>query len=261
MYVMCNFMNKLLIILIAIIFTNSVNAECGINGLHIFPNTEEINKNSIFMIEGYSMSQDIIHGLNIHYPIYLKNGNKTIPLEVQEICIGEFNLTQAILKPVEELESNLEYDLLIDNLPEHETYNKYGEFSLNNPIVKYRVLSKSDKDIPKLELKPEEIGKIYLPLGCGDEIFINFNFKVNDESPILVKARVKNLATQNEVSYYLVPNKDTLQIGHSMCAGAFKLEDSDNFEVVFDFMDSSGNTFIWKGKKVRFSKPTKFASL
>ena len=46
-------------------------------------------------------------------------------------------------------------------------------------------------------------------------------------------------------------------VGHARCSGAFNFENGNNFEVEFSFMDASGNSTVWTGQRIKFTKPTK----
>ena len=73
-----------------------VFSKCSNIGISVFPNKTEINKNSIFLIEGFASSQKIINSLNKEYRIYLQNGNQKITLNIVKTNVGDFQLTQAI---------------------------------------------------------------------------------------------------------------------------------------------------------------------
>ena len=71
--------------------------ECAVGNLRVFPNSQRISRNAIFMLEGYGESQPVVNKLNVEYPVYLLSGSKRIRLLVKERYVGQFNLTQAIM--------------------------------------------------------------------------------------------------------------------------------------------------------------------
>ena len=73
------------------------------SGLWAYPSSESISSNSIIIVEGYSFSQRIVDSLNISYPVYLQTDDHRIDLEVVDICIGGYQLTQADLQPKQSL--------------------------------------------------------------------------------------------------------------------------------------------------------------
>jgi hypothetical protein len=218
---------------------------------------QEIKQNSIFIIEGYSQSQNIILGLNKKHNIYLKSGSRKIKLLVTKILVGQFSLTQALLKPEFVLQAGLEYTMYIDNMPEYETLTNYNRKTYEHEVVKYKVLPENDIEKPRIASKPKEIKKTLVHYGCGPSIHVVFSNPSKDKSEIIIMTTLKNLNTKKEVSYFIEPQIDKIKVGHGMCSGAFDFEGSDNYEVEFSFMDSSGNITPWTGERIKFSKPTK----
>ncbi len=240
----------------ALFYSFSANADCAGNGLRIFPTGATIKQNSIFVLEGYAQSQKVILGLNKAYPVYLKSGNQKINLIITEINVGQFSLTQAVLKPETELEAGLEYSMYIDHLPEYERFNKYNASTNKYEPVIYKVVAERDTEKPQLASKPIEINKTLVHYGCGPSIHAVFSNPAKDNSEIIVQTTVKDLKTKKETTYYIQPNGDKIKIGHDMCSGAFDFEDgSQNFEVAFAFMDASGNLTPWTGERIKFTKP------
>lgn len=250
-------MKQLLTILIGLFWTVSVYADCVGTGLRVFPSRQIIKQNSIFVLDGYAESQHIILGLNKKYNIYLKSGNKKIKLLVTEICVGQFYLTQAVLKPETELEAGLEYTMHIDSLPDYESFNKYNRTTKKYEPVSYKVVSGEDKEKPQLSAKPKELKKTLVHYGCGPSIHVVFSNPAKDDSEVIVKTTVKNLKTGKETTYYIEPDGGKIKVGHGMCSGAFDFDNSDNYEIEFSFMDSSGNLTAWTGERINFTKPTK----
>ncbi len=72
---MHNNMKLLFIILTLLISTINALADCTGTGIYFWPLSQTIKQNSRIVIEGYSGSQHVIHGLNKKYPIYLKSGD------------------------------------------------------------------------------------------------------------------------------------------------------------------------------------------
>lgn len=254
---MSNLRKNLLTIVIGLFWTVSVYADCGGTGLWVFPSGQTIKQNSIFVLNGYAESQNVILGLNKNHNIYLKSGNKKIKLLVTEICLGQFHLTQAVLKPETELEAGLEYTMCIDNLPEYEEFNNYNRTTHKNEPVTYKVLAEKDHEKPELSAKPKELNKTLVHYGCGPSIHVVFSNPAKDNSDIIVKTTIKDLNTGKETTYYIEPDGDKIKVGHGMCSGAFNFKDNTNYEIEFSFMDSSGNLTAWAGERIKFTKPTK----
>lgn len=234
----------------------NLSAMCAWNGLSAFPSGKMISQNSIIVIEGYAASQEIVQELNKKYPVYLVSEKHKIKLTVKEILIGQFSLTQAVLIPETTLTIGLNYTLLIEELPEGESLDRWNsELEKREPVV-YTVGLELDNKKPIFETCPKEIKKSLIHLGCGPSIHVVFDCNVIDSSEYLVKATVKNLKTGKENSYYLEPNQGTLKIGHGMCSGAFIFDEGDDYEIEFSIMDASGNFTAWTGDRIKFTKPT-----
>jgi hypothetical protein len=250
-------MKQILTIIIGLFCSVTLYADCAGTGLSIFPSGQIIKQNSIFILDGYAESQNVILGLNKKHSIYLKSGNKKIKLLVTEICFGQFYLTQAVLKPETELEAGLEYTMYIDSLPKYERFNKYNKSTQKYEPVTYKVVAEKDIEKPNLATKPKELKKTLVYYGCGPSIHVVFSNPAIDNSDIIVKTTVKDLKTGKETTYYIEPEGDKIKVGHDMCSGAFDFEDnSNNYEVEFSFMDASGNLTAWTGERIKFTKPS-----
>lgn len=244
------------ILLILSLFVGLVaQADCSSNGLSIFPYNQNIKKNSIFILDGYAQSQEVILSLNTKYPIYLKSKKKKVLLAVKEICIGQMSVTQAVLYPVEELEVGETYTVCIDSLAELPLTRYNSKTSKYDPVT-YTILDESDFISPIFVFYPKETEKAYTPFGCGPAIYVIFDYFVTDSSEVKVKTTVKNLTTETETTYYISANQGKIQIGHGMCSGPFKFEEGEKYEVEFALMDASGNMLNWERERIPFVSPT-----
>ena len=250
-------MKHLLTLLFFLSWTTMARADCAMSGISVFPNGPTIKQNSIFIFSGYAESQNTILGLNNKYNIYLKSGTKKVKLLVIEICVGQFYLTQAVLKPEKELTSGLDYIICIDGLSQYEHLSRYNSLTRKYEQVGYRVVAGKDTQKPNLTYLPKEIKKTFVQYGCGPSIHVVFSNPAKDLSDIIIKTTVKNLTTKKETIYYLEPEGDEVKVGHNMCSGGFNFDNSENYEVTFSYMDASGNATDWTGGGIKFSKPTK----
>lgn len=249
-------MKTILILIITIFSVLNLNAKCAWNGLFVFPSGKTIKQNSIIVIDGYAASQDVVKGLNKKFPVYLVNGKHKIKLKIKEVLVGQFRLTQAVLVPETNLTVGLEYTLVIDNLPNDESLDRWNsELKKSEPIV-YAVVQGLDNTKPAFSATPKEIKKSLIYYGCGPSIHVVFDCNVTDSSEYLIKATVKSLKSGNETSYYVEPVKGNLNIGHGMCSGAFNFDEGDDYEIEFSIMDESGNMTAWTGDRIKFTKPT-----
>lgn len=246
-------------ILFFLMATMNAKADCSSSAIYFWPETNSIKQNSMIIITGYGTSQKIITKLNRSYPVYLKSGEKKIKLLVQEIAVGQFALTQAILKPEKTLEAGLEYTLYVDDLSENGVeISKWNSETKEFEPVKWKVDEGIDTEIPKWVSTPVETEKSYVPFGCGPAIYVHFSFKVSDTTEnLLLKTTVTDLKTKIATTYYLkAQDNKSIKIGHGMCSGEFDFSEGENYEVTFDLVDASGNTAKWIDKKIKFTKPS-----
>lgn len=231
-------------------------SKCASSGLSFWPDGQTINENTIFVIEGYAVSQKIITELGTTYKVYLKSDGQIVDLKVQETLVGQFNLTQAILRPEQKLTVGLDYELIIENLPEpnNEIY-RYNSFTSQKEKVKWTVVAGKDTIVPAWIIIPKFKNGTYKEYGCGPDIFANFTFSATDNSEYLIKTTVKNLSNGKETSYYLRGKENIIAIGHGMCSGAFNFYKDDKFEVEFSLLDASGNLTKWTGDRIKFKRP------
>lgn len=229
--------------------TNLV-AKCAGSHLTFFPFGEEIKQNTIFMVEGYRY-EEIINGLNKKYPIYLRSGNQKVKLVIFDKQIGEYGLSQVLMKPIEILKTGTEYEIVIENFPVHEPLHK----SKTEVFRKWKVKFGMDTDPPKFKEYPKEVNRESAFYGCGPAVFVNFSCKVNENSGYLVKTVLKNLTTGSIKVYYLTSQNDIVEVGHNMCSGAFALKSEENYEVAFSLIDASGNENLTGQKIIRFKAP------
>ncbi len=240
--------NIILLVLFSI-FTNLAPAKCTTSGIRVWPSTKTICKNPIFVIEGYSSSQAVISEINKHFKIYLKSQNSTIDLQVLKLYTSQFNLTQAILKPVRNLVSGETYSLQTDSL---DHYNRY-DFDVKN--FRWTASDKTDNEMPRWQSAPFYLDNTGNKFGCGTERFANFCVCINDVSPVIVLARLKALKTGEISQYYVIPDSSFLKIGHGMCSGEFNFIDNENYEISFSLMDASGNFDDSLTNAIEFTSP------
>lgn len=217
------------------------SADCGGHRLFALPANGKIKPTTVFIVEGYSLSQAVIKGLNTQFPVYLQSEDEKVPLLIVETHIGQYSVTQALLKPEKSLLPGKNYRLIIDNLPEGEVFGSYNTDTRQYDPVSYQVKDENDTENPQWITKPQEKDKSVEYFGCGYSTHVNFSFKAIDQSDVMIKTTVKSLETGKETVYILVTGVDILAVGHGKCAGAFNFDDGMNYQAKFMLMDASGN--------------------
>lgn len=242
-------MKKYILIYLILSIRISANAMCTSSGIHVWPTQKNISSNSIFVIEGYSQSQELIRQLNKKCKIYLMSNSERIPVKVLKILKGQFNLTQAILKPEIELTKGETYELYVDNL---KTFDEPREFK----VGKWAVSLDKDIEKPKWNCEPIFKGQSYTSYGCGPEMYVNFCGSFKDNSPTLIYAKVFDKKNKSSSAYFLTSDKQRISLGHGMCSGEFSFDKESSYEVQFGLMDASGNENFHFTELVGFMFPT-----
>lgn len=229
---------------ILILVTKIALADCAIGSLTVWPKTDTLLQNPVIVIDGYGSSQDIINNLNKKYPIYLisDNGHKTT-LNVIEILIGEYALTQAVLQPNDKLLAGQHYSLKIDSLDkEQQQYLirrglPIDEWGDKKWFIKQGITS----DRPKWTKGTTFLKESVQFFGCGPNVFVIFQTNISCKDPFLIKTTLYNKTTRQPSSYYLPIDKNGhLYIGNNFCSGAFKLKENNEYEISFSLMTFNG---------------------
>lgn len=244
-------MKKLFLTLLILTFgTISIYADCSSSNISVWPRGTEINSNSIFIIQGYGTSQDVVRNLNKKYKVYLKSKNSIVSLEIIKVYEGQYNLTQAVLKPKTQLIEGKTYTLQISNLERYEKEDYYRE------NFKWRVNNKKDIDLPYWSAKPKYENKQKINYGCGPAKFVDFCACINDSSPVVVFTKLTEEKTGKTTEYFITPDSTSLRIGHGMCSGAFEFKDGEHYKISFSLMDASGNINDTLTSELKFVSPT-----
>ncbi|UOQ70544.1 hypothetical protein [Hymenobacter cellulosilyticus] len=248
---------KTLALLLALTSTAlPARAKCINSGLRVWPQTRTVHAAPVFVVDGYSASQEIIRGLGTTYKIYLQAADQQIPLEVQQLLPGEFAVTQAVLKPRRSLEVGRQYELVITEARKKGTAKQNLVFQLHRSRVLYTVVPGQDQTPPEWLARPTKKGQQYTEYGCGPDVFVDFTCQVRDESEYMVKATVKSLSSGQQTTYYVAPDKQgILFIGRGMCSGPFMLDKGPDYSVTFALLDASGNTTPWAYPPLQFTQP------
>lgn len=242
-------MKRIILLLIILTINFSAKAMCGWAGISVWPTQQNISINSIFIIEGFSQSQELIRQLNKKNKIYLKCNSEIIPIKVLKILEGQYSVTQAILKPVKELTNGKTYELQIDSL---------GVFDKDEyKVVKWTVNSLSDNERPIWNCEPTFKGQSFTSYGCGPAKYVNFCGSFKDNSPTVIYAKVFDKKNKTSSDYFITSEHNKISLGHGMCSGEFSFDKETNYEVQFGLMDASGNENLELTESINFTSPTK----
>ncbi|MET2984087.1 hypothetical protein [Aureibaculum conchae] len=249
-------MKKIVLLLFLTMGVKSVFAECAMSGMEFFPKQKEISLNSMFIIQGYAMSEKTIVTFKDRL-IYLESENgDLIKLDLQEILIGQMSLTQAVFKPSVELKPNTIYFLKYADQTKRETremavYNREKE---KNEKIYWKTTSKKFIGPLDFKLKISYEKSEVVHYGCGPSVNAIFKIKDTSKSEVWYKTEVVDLTTNQKTSFYEMESKGKLHVGHGMCAGGFTFNGKGKYKVRFTPMNADGETLKTTGWKT-FDSP------
>jgi hypothetical protein len=235
-------MKNLLFSVFLVCVTQFSFAECGLFELKFFPLKREIGLNSRFIVEAYRFSNEIKFIENFRKSkVFLRSENgDMIQLRLQHIFKGQFNLTQAIFKPMESLMPNCIDELQIEGSA-YENFERYNPQAGKYEKVYWKTSSKHNIEVLNnpymLQFQQTQIQYF----GCGPEANAIFEIDTQDTSvEIWYKAELVELATQKKSTYIITSWKGKLYVGHDMCSGAFTFKAKGKYGVRFTPMNTDG---------------------
>src|SRR5690606_29689992 len=190
-------MKKAILVLLFTFGIKVAFAECTMSGMTFLPEQKEISLNSMFILQGYSLSQKTIDSFK-NRKIFLENENgDLVELLLIEILKGEKLLTQAIFKTSEELKPYATYFLKYSNQTETETHEmtKWNSGKNENERVYWKTTDKKYAELLNPELKVAFEKTEVVLFGCGPSSNAIFNVKNQSNSEVWYKTEVIDLAT------------------------------------------------------------------
>jgi hypothetical protein len=237
---------KFIILLFSLTFLlNEPPYPCHSYEIFVWPYYKnEISINSKFIINGLTDSQSTIKLLNKNYPIYLESKRQKVKLTVVEIHEGKYDITQAVLRPEEELIKGETYTLHIENLnkSEEECLTRWDSYTKTMKPKTWFVTIDKDTTEPIWDHKPRFKEQQINHFMAGIEVWSIFKFGVVEQTPMTVETELHDITTNEKVIQY-VPLRENgeLHVGHNACNGAFLYFHNHEYEIRFRMMDSSGN--------------------
>ena len=244
-------MKKITLLLFLIFGIKTAFADCSSNGIQFFPSQKEVGLNSMFIIQGYAMSQKTIESFNTRI-IYLENEEgELIELNLKEILKGQMGLTQAIFCPTTELQPNTTYYLKYSDQTERETIEmkQWNSEKKENEKVYWKTTDNKSVASLNLNLSLEFEKTEVILYGCGPAANTIFNIKNKSNSEIWYKTELVDLKTYSKTTFYIKEWNGQLHVGHGMCSGAFTYNNKGTYKVRFTPMNTDGKslkTTDWK---------------
>jgi hypothetical protein len=229
-------MKKLFLLLCLLCFCHLSHSFTLPYGFKVLPTKLTIATNSIFILEGYRLSSQVIEFLNTKYPVYLWAKHETVPLEVERNSYS----SQVILRPKKNLTLGATYELRIDNLSEEE------QNILDR--IRWDVTTTADTISPKWDIEPIYKNKTYQWYACeGNQGSINFCGKATDTSFTFIYVQISS-DKHIIASYYVEADEGVIDIG--------SYSQSEIYEASFSLMDASGNKLKGLTEKIPFRGST-----
>ena len=241
-------MKLILILFLVLLNCITAGAMCWSWGFQVWPQKQSISRNSIIVLEGFASSRSVIQELGKTHNAYLSCQSERVDLKVVRILYGQYDVNQAILKPVRELKVHETYQLHIDSLDQ---FNKQ-EFK----EYKWKVDSTVDLVAPVWSCAPVYKSKSVYSFGCGPAEYVTFCGFVEDASPTLIYAKVMNRSDYTSSNYFIDHSNHNISLGHAMCSGAFNFEKGKRYSVQFGLLDASGNETTVLTEPLDFIAPT-----
>lgn len=203
------------------------HADCMESSWKFTPaNGTTLPANGRITLDGYGGAQKIVATMKTRHP-RLVAGSVEVPLSVVELHVGEFDVTQVVLKPETTLKEGMKFTLRFDDAP--------------SEVAEWTV-TQSDTTAPVWTSAPIAKKGLYKEFGCGPAIQAIVGIPAT--GAIQVRAR----ANKRE---FLIDIKDgAATVGHSMCWGPFRLKGEWSLEL--SALDAAGNETRAPGAPLRF---------
>ncbi len=238
-------MKKITLLLLALFIKQTLLvADCGGNGIFVYPNEVYLPTNAMIMIEGYAHSAKIIKEINGKHQAWLFSKYSRIKLKVIQNYSGQVSLTQTLLRPEKIPDPSITYFLVIDSLPPEESLNRYEDVPGEGDSIRFRFSKPADTAKPVLFSSPRLISKYDYPHFCTPSNYVTFSCPVIESSPFLVIATVKDKTIGKVIVACITPHENNVVIGFTGCSGSIDFEDNHHYEVSFVYLDISGNKCI-----------------
>ncbi len=239
-----NIMKKIMFILLLIIGTKTIFADCSSSGMQFFPQQKEISLNSMFIIQGYYFSQKTINSFKNRI-IYLQSEKgDEVKLKLEEILKGHMQLSQAIFSLTRELKKNTIYYLKYSDETEEESreMKQYNKEKKKFEKVYWRTTNKKLKPSIDSNLNIQFKKTNIVHFGCGPSADAIFSIKDKSKSEIWYRTEVVDIDRKVKTVYYLKGRKEELYVGHGMCSGAFTFNRNSKYKVRFLPMNTDGKS-------------------
>lgn len=235
-------MKYIVLLILCLGISNKSFADCSSNGIWAYATDDELNQNSIIIVEAYAFSRAIIDSLNISYFVYLESDEERVELETLEICKGMFYISQALFSLDGPLKNGQPYDLKIVNRQnkEQNILKKWNSAKKQHEPYSWLAGPSQIRPKPKLNESIELVAKSVHWYGCGPAIYADFDLGIKDSSLTLVRTELFDIEKDESHVYFLAVAYDgVVRVGHGMCSGAFDFRDKAKYKIRFSTIGSN----------------------
>ncbi len=228
-------------------------ADCASGGLSVWPPVDAaLPANGRVVLEGFGTTQAPVARIASLRPVLVSDSDR-VPLEVVRVDVGQFEVTQAVLKPSQGLKPGKRYRLELEAQDAGVTLDARVLHQNKLAPVAWMVGAK-DEAAPKWAKAPEAAGGEWVGYGCGPAIY-GF-IKVSAESQVQYRVEVRRADGAGPARTFRVAAKDgRLEVGHGMCGGPFKLEEGVRYSAAVTAVDAAGNESPAPGAPVTLVGP------
>lgn len=233
-------MKKLLLLLLFLSSVQFVNADCSSFGMTFYPLEENINRDSMFIIEGYFYGIQTVESFRIRKVYLQSESGALIELKLQEILYSQMHLAQAIFKPSKTLQPNTKYTIKYEEQTQNETSAMLVRNGKERKQKSWMTTTVKHSKPFSTTVSATYNTSIVDYYGCGPAPFAIFDVKNDPSKQTWYKAELLELATNTTYTYYIRSNESKLRVGHGMCSGAFSFARKGTYKVRFTPVNSDG---------------------
>jgi hypothetical protein len=209
----------------------------------------------VFVVEGYMKDQILVESVT-SCELMLVSASERICLIPDRTYIGEFRVSQVILRPERPLTFGATYGLSIsENSPRASEWESSRYFNDPSDSLKWTADLAKDELAPEWLDDPEVVNVKVVEYGCGPAIGADIRVRAKDESPVMALATVVGREAESSRSYLLHVDEDVIFLGHGMCSGGFDLAPGAEYRATVTIIDVAGNIAESPPKEVEFTIP------
>lgn len=194
----------------------------------------------MILLDGFGNEQPHIAALAEGGTAQLVAGSHRVALVVEAIHVGDFGLTQAVLKPAEPLKPSTKYTLVLRGADKQRVRTR--TFSGGDTKAIGWTTAAARPAPLALTGAPAVTGQSFQRFGCGPASHVEVSLPATAGTPIAVEVTLREEGAEAARSYVVPVRDGVLAIGHGMCSGAFRLTGPERrFTAELTVRDAAGD--------------------